>query len=257
MSASGTVPSAADTKKPEDEGNFFEKLVKRFYNYILIPTDQTIFQILPELGHLSPVIMIMGTAFFALVTMNYPLSIFSASSVEAFWILSWFQSLTHATASPTAFVRMEEKTKGQILSCKSRFQITTPSRFSAFMSQGLVEEYPNSALYMISYATAYLLQSLTFFQKEMENLGPSYSNRPYLAMIAGGLFLSLYSAYLLMYGCDSLTSMFAAILLGLFVGYLIANQNALLLGKSSVNVLFTPELAIRKGMDYLCVTTKV
>ncbi len=257
MSATDPTAPVENSAPSPVKGNFFDKLFRNFYNYILIPTDQTIFQILPELGHLAPVTLIMGTAFFALVTMNYPLSIFSASSVEAFWILSWFQSLTHATASPTMFLRMDQETKTQKVSCKSRFQITTPSRFSAFMGQGLLEEFPNSALYMISYAIAYLLQSLTFFQKEMENMGPSYSNRPYLAMIAGGLFVSLYAAYLLMYGCDSLTSMFAAILLGLFVGYLIANQNALLLGKSSVNVLFIPELAKRTGMDYLCVTTKV
>ena len=255
---STSVPAGPVKPKQEDvPGDFFQKTVKRFYDYILIPTDQTIWSILPELGHLAPVIMIMGSAFFAIVTMNYPLSVFSASSVEAFWILSWLQSLSHAVASPTMFMRQEEETKEQKLSCKSRFQITTPSRFSAFMSQGLVEEFPNSALYMISYAISYLVQSLTYFTTEMENLGPAYSNRPYLALISGGLFLSLYVAYLLVFGCDSLTSMFAAILLGLFIGFLIANQNALLLGKSSVNVLFIPEIAKRKGMDYLCVTTKV
>lgn len=252
-SALGTQTQTQAQKNTKEDSGFAVKFINKFYEYILLPADQSILQILPELGHLAPVIMTVGSGLFALLTMNASLGMFAASSVEAYAILSWLQSLAHVAATPTLFFRSEQA--GQPQACTSRFQMITPSRFDFFMKRGLLADFPNAPLYMMSYATGYILQSFSFFNKEIENLGPAYSNRPYLAMIAAGLFISLYSAYIAMYGCDSLLSMFTAILLGLFVGYLISNQNALLFGKWSVNVLFTPELSKRQGMDYLCVTT--
>lgn len=255
-SALGTQAQGTQTQKnTKEDSGFAVKFVNKFYEYILLPADQSILQILPELGHLAPVIMTVGSGLFALLTLNASLGMFALSSVEAYAILSWLQSLAHVAATPTLFFRSDPSTPSQTQACASRFQMITPSRFDFFMKRGLLADFPNAPLYMMSYATGYILQSFAFFNKEIENLGPAYSNRPYLAMIAAGLFISLYSAYIAMYGCDSLLSMFTAILLGLFVGYLISNQNALLFGKWSVNVLFTPELSKREGMDYLCVTT--
>lgn len=94
-----------------------------------------------------------------------------------------------------------------------------------------------------------------FFSKECSELGPQYSNRPYLAIVGASLFIVLYSMYLFAYGCDSLFSIFFTVLLAALVGYLLCYQNYLLFGKTSVNLLFIPPLARRSGLDYICVTT--
>jgi hypothetical protein len=123
------------------------------------------------------------------------------------------------------------------------------------ISQGLKTEFPNPALYYITFAASYCIQALYFFSKECSELGPQYSNRPYLAILGAALFIILYAMYLLAYGCDSLFSIFFTVLIAAAVGYLLCYQNYLLLGKPAVNLLFIPPLARRGGLDYICVTT--
>jgi hypothetical protein len=71
-----------------------------------------------------------------------------------------------------------------------------------------------------------------FFSEECSELGPQYSNRPYLAIIASAMFILLYAIYLLAFSCDSGFTLAFTIILGLLVGYLICYQNFLLFGKS-------------------------
>jgi hypothetical protein len=123
------------------------------------------------------------------------------------------------------------------------------------MSHGIVKEFPNSPLYFISFAAAYCLQSMSFFSEEASELGPQYSNRQYIGILATALFITLYSIYLLAYGCDGVFNLLITIIIGLVVGYLICYQNYFLLGKTGVDLLFIPPIARRSGMDYICVTT--
>ena len=121
------------------------------------------------------------------------------------------------------------------------------------MEQGLKTTFPNQPLYFIAFAASYCLQSMMFFSKEASELGPQYSNRPYLAMVGAGIFLALFSIYLLIYGCDSIFTIFFSIFVGALIGLLICYQNYLLFGKDGVNLMFIPPLARRTGMDYICV----
>ena len=219
---------------------------------ILIPVDKGILYAAPELGHLSPIILSIGAAFISLVTLNYPLFVLSASSVEAYLAYSAFSVLGAYTVTPIMGIMDKSKPADK---CKSYFQTLTPSRFEAIFSQGLRNEFPNSPLYFICFAAAYCIQSMYFFSQECSELGPQYSNRPYLAIIAAAMFIFLYSIYLLSFSCDSAFSLAFTIVLGIFVGYFICYQNFLLFGKNSVNLLFIPALARRSGMDYICVTT--
>jgi hypothetical protein len=226
-----------------------------FIEFILIPVDKGILRAIPEIGHLSPIILSIGTAFIALVTLNFPLMILSGSTVEAYLIYKTLSSASAYTVTPLLGVIEGQLPPDQRKFCKSFFQTLTPSRFDYLMSKGLKAEFPNSALYFISFAAAYCIQSMYFFSQESSELGPQYSNRPYLAIIASAMFILLYSIYLLAFSCDSVFTLIFTIILGLFAGYLICYQNFLLLGKKAVNLLFIPSLARRSGMDYICVTT--
>ena len=247
--ASQQLPPAAAAGKPSKD------MWDNFVEFLLIPVDKGVLTAVPEIGHLAPVILSIGTAFIALVTLNFPLMILSGSTVEAYLIYNVLSSASSYTVTPLLGVIEGQLPADQRKYCKSFFQTLTPSRFDYLMSKGLRADFPNSPLYFISFAAAYCIQSMYFFSEECSELGPQYSNRPYLAIISAAMFVLLYSIYLLAFSCDSGFALTFTIILGLLVGYLICYQNFLLFGKSAVDLLFIPSLARRSGMDYICVTT--
>jgi hypothetical protein len=227
---------------------------EQFKEYILIPFDKQLLSIAPEIGHLAPVILTIGTAFVSLLTLNYPLAMFAAGSVEAHLLYNIAKLIGDYFVTPLIGIT-EPRAADKEASCRSFFQMMSPSRFNWFMEQGIKTTFPNQPLYWISFAAAYLIQSMKFFAEEMEELGPQYSNRPYLAVIGACMFIALYTVYLLTYGCDGIFTLLISIAVGVVVGLLISSQNYLLFGKSSVNVLFVPPLTRRTGMDYICVSS--
>jgi hypothetical protein len=228
-------------------------LWKVIQDYVLYPMDSVV-KTVPEVGHLSPVIMTFGTLFVAFITLNYPLFVLGLSSAEAYLVYNTISGVSSLAVTPFSGVRTEaSKGKGE---CSSFYQGLSPSRFEYFMKRGLIKEFPNTPLYFICFAAAYCIQSMFFFSKESSELGPSYSNRIYLSLLATGMFIVLYTLYLIINGCDGIFSLLATIVIGLLVGYLICYQNYFLLGKSSVDLIFVPILGKRSGMDYVCVRTK-
>jgi len=213
---------------------------------------EVLMRLLPEMGHLSPIILSFGAAFISLITLNFPLFMLSASTVEAYFVYNVLSVGGTMIATPTSsFLHTKELSPA----CQSHFQTITPSRFKYLLDKGIRKEFPNSPLYFICFVAAYCIQSMFFLSEECSEFGPQYSNRPYLALISSGMFILLYLIYLLSYGCDSWLPLLFTILLGLFVGYFISTQNYLLFGKNSINLLFLPTLGRKSGMDYICVTT--
>ena len=218
--------------------------------------DQNVLRTLPEIGHLAPIILIFGSLLVSLATLNTPFFVLGISSAEALAFYSLIYQIAGFAVTP--FSGMKDSAgegEGEREGCTSFFKTLSPSRFKWMISQGLRKEFLNQPLYFICFAAAYCIQSMYFFSQECSELGPQYSNRPYLAIISALMFILLYTIYLSVSGCDSSFYLFFTIILGGLVGYLICNQNYLLFGKNSVNLLFLPTLARRSGMDYVCVTT--
>lgn len=239
------IPSSSSSKSPQK--SIFQ-LVKDF---LLIPFDKSILNSLPEIAHLSPVILTLGTAFMAILTLNYPLGVFSASSFEALLFYNVIKLISDYSFTPDLGPSTSDPRY-----CSSSLQILSPSRFNWFLEQGLKKSFPNQPLYFISFAAAYCIQSLLNFSEEASQLGPKVSNRPYLAIMGAALFIGLYAMYLSAFGCESIFTLAATILFGALIGMLISYQNYLLFDKSAVNLMFTPPLAKRSGMDYICVSSK-
>ena len=209
-----------------------------------------------ELGHLSPIMLSGGALFMSAVTVNYPLFIFSMSVVEASILYLALGYFSDFAITPEYGVMTSAEAENMRQECNSYFSVLTPSRFKSFMDNGVKRKFPNYPIYYLVFGTVYCIQAMVFFSKECSELGPAYSNRPYTAIIGGLLFISLYFIYFLAYGCDSFFNILATTILAGLVAYIICHQNAALLGKGSVNLLFIPPLTQRKGMDYICVTTK-
>jgi hypothetical protein len=239
-----TAPSVTSS---QESSKSFTNFIKQ---YILIPLDSALLASFPEIGHLAPVILTLGTAFLALITLNLPLATFSASSFESLFLYNAVKLFSDYTF--TGVIDAGENIEG----CKSKFQTMNPSRFNWFMEQGIKKTFPNQALYFISYAAGYLIQAMQVFSKELSELGPQYSNRTYFAMIGAAFFIALYTVYLLAHGCDGIFTLLSSIFIGLIVGILICLQNYTLFGKTSVNVLFIPPLVRKTGQDFVCVASK-
>jgi hypothetical protein len=225
---------------------------EQFKEYVLIPFDKQLLSIAPEIGHLAPVILTVGTALVSLFTLNKSLAVFAASSLEAHILYKIAKVLGNFFITPVLGIISSPSDNS---ACQSYFQKLSASRFNWFMEQGIKINFPNQPLYWISFASAYLIHSMKYFSKETSELGPQYNNRPYLAMIGAIMFLALYATYLFAYGCDNVFTLLSSIAIGLFVGIMISTQNYLLFDKPAINVMFIPPLANRSGMDYVCVSS--
>ena len=236
------APAAKGAAEPFTLFTFFQPFIDNFIQIGKKIVDPAVLLIAPEIGHLAPIIVTFGAAFFALISFNYPLAVFAASGAEAAIIYSFFSAVGDALSFPT---KQEEANKP----CKSSFETMTPARFAVSLRG---QPYPNSPLYFLSFAAAYLIQSMASYSEELTALGPQYSSRPYIALIGAFMLITLYAAYLLAFKCDSLLTISTSILIGGFIGYLLSSQNYFLLGKQSISVLFVPPL-VNTSPNYLCV----
>jgi hypothetical protein len=231
--------------QPQAQGMIggFMEYIKSVQRILYLLVDTKVLLLAPELGHLAPIILTFGAAFFAVVSFNYPLAVFAASGAEAAILYTLFSAIGDLLAFPTTQTTPASQ-------CSSTFETFTPARFSMLLRG---KPFPNSPLYFLSFAAAYLIQSMSYYSEELTAMGPHYSSRPFIAMIGAAMLLLLYSAYVLAFGCEGIVSVGASVLLGVFVGYLLSSQNLLLLGKPSISVLFIPPLVNNPSMDYLCV----
>ncbi len=205
--------------------------------------------IIPELCHLSPIIFTVGAFLFSLLTLNYSIAIFGIAALEAMFLYSPLSMLG------SYFLQHDDLRPGNTLApeCTSRFQRITKFRFKDFIDQGLKPEFPHYGLYFLSFASGYMIQSMNFLSEEISMMGEEYSNRLYLSMIGAVMFITVYLVHLLMYECNSTSSLFFTIIIGAFVGILISLLHYSLGGKQAINTLFVPPIVKREGLDYLCV----
>jgi len=246
-------PTNATNVSPLAPPTSVKTLFQLIMEFIFIFIDKPMLQIAPEIGHLSPVIFTMGGLFLSIITLNYPVFLFSVAAAEATVLHSFISS--GATYFATPYLGTMTSAKRENDKCKSYFQVMTPNRFSAFLKQGIVNTFPSTAMYFIAFASAYCIQAITMFSAECSELGPAYSNRAYISIVGACMFIILYALYMSSYGCEGMFTLLTSTLLGGIVGSFLCFQNYTLFGKQGVDLLFIPPLVKRSGMDYICVST--
>ena len=240
-----TAPAPTAPAPPAtDSGGLFSL----FYEFIIAPVEARFV----EFSLFSPAIFTLGSLFVAIFTLNYPVFILSLASGEALLLQRVIKGVS--TYMATAEGIDESKSLGKDPKCKSR-QGSASTKFKGLLDNGISASFPNSALYFLSFASAYCIQSMSFFSQETYERGYSYSVRPYIAYISAGLSILLFSTFTLMYSCDTPLGVILSVVLGLLIGFAICYQNYLLFGKAGVDILFIPPLVSRSGMDYICVST--
>lgn len=204
----------------------------------------------------APLMLTVGSAFFAFLALNLPLFFVALSSMEALTLYNLFGQGAGFLATPTTIVNSKP---GQVPDqCVSKFNTTNGYRFRFFLSEGLSADVLNKPLYFLSFITAYLSTAMYQFIPEFTRLGSAYEGRPMTAPISAAVITGIFLLFLYTKGCTSFFGGAASLLIGLLIGVLIAYQNILIFGRSSVNVAFVPELSRRgtQNQDYICVTKK-
>ena len=206
-----------------------------------------------ELSLFSPAIFTLGSLFISFVTLNYPIFLLAIASGEALLLQNVLKGVSGYMATSESI--QSSKDIGKDPKCKSKYEGSESTKFKYLLDNGLSTPFPNSALYFLSFASAYCIQSMSFFTQESEARGSSFSVRPYVGYISAGLTITLFSLFTLLYSCDTPIGVILSVFVGLLVGFTLCYQNYLLFGKPGVDLLFIPPLVSRSGMDYICVSS--
>jgi hypothetical protein len=226
-----------------------QSLLSLVYSFVISPVEGKF----AELSLFSPAIFTLGSLFLSFITLNYPIFLLSLASGEALLIQNVLRGVSNYMA--TAESIDESKGIGKDAKCKSRYEGSESTKFKYLLDNGVTTAFPNSALYFLSFVSAYCIQSMSFFTQECYERGSSYSIRPYMAYISAAMCIILFSIFTLLYSCDTPLGVILSVVVGLLVGFVLCYQNYLLFGKPGVDMLFIPPLVSRSGMDYICVST--
>jgi hypothetical protein len=209
-----------------------------------------------EMARIAPDAIVFGSGFFALITMSLPYAIFFLSMVEASFIykmIAWATSFLNLYYFPTPGSEKFSR------SCRVGFTGWNIDSLSLFKTSGLYM-FPSAAIFMISVASAYVFNTLQYQAKELQALGPAYSSKYYLSMIALTLLIILISLFRLWSQCDTPAIVIFSVLFGFIIGSFLVFQNYNLFGESgahAINLLGIPILRNRTATGqrlYICPT---
>jgi hypothetical protein len=228
--------------------SFIGKVVTGAKNFVKNNIAETV----QEGVRIFPDGLIFASGFFALITLSRPYAIFFASMAESLVAFHLLRSLTDYLgifkALPTG--------KDYNDSCRTGFSSQTLDSLSLFstLNYGL---FPSAPVFMFATAASYVFTSLNTLSKEMEALGPAYSQRYYVSMVF--LLLSLFAllSYRLMFGCDSFGVLMMSTVAGIVLGMLLIQQNTAFFGSGGVNLLGVPLLRSKAANGqpiYVCPT---
>jgi hypothetical protein len=203
--------------------------------------------------HTFPDAVFFGSGFIALLTLSFSFAVFFLSLVEGTILFHAIHALNkNLQIIPT------ETLGGEASSCRSGLEGTSIQGLSVF-DTGTGSAFPSSHIYTMSFIASYLVSVLLYFQEELEILSASYGEefhtRTYISVLGFAFLLFGLMCYRLLYKCDGSLNIIMSLLIGLFIGAVVAKQNGMLFGKESINLLGVPILRRRdeNGNDlYVC-----
>ena len=204
-----------------------------------------------EQVRLLPDSLILGSALLALLTQSFSMTIFFVSMLETAGFNYGLQSLA-SYLEPTRLVPTVASASPP---CRSGFVTNRLDTFSLLKGCDITSSFPSPILFFVSTAASYMLSSMYGLREELENLGPEYSARFYIAIATSFFLLLALASYRLYYKCDGMGVATMSLVMGGILGALLVTQNWYLFGKDSVNMLGIPLLRERtadKKPIYVC-----
>lgn len=206
--------------------------------------------VLNEIIRILPDSIVATSGLMSILTTSYAQFIFFLSLLES--ILGFYLVRSAIAQLNFGFVKPLEQFMSK--DCKTGFSSPTLSSLSFFTADQRTA-FPSPPLYMISVAASYVFTSLSNQIKELEALGPDYSPRFYISIMALCALLFFLGCYRMFYNCESMLVVFASIALGLLVGTTLVTQNLKLFGPDSTNLSGIPLLRNKTATGekmYIC-----
>jgi hypothetical protein len=213
---------------------------------------KTSISIVSELIRLLPDSIVLGSGFFALVTLSYAHGIFFMSLIESIFAYQGIRYLNNYLD----ILRVYPNDLSISKQCRTGFTTQTSTSLSLFTTS-VRPTFPSAPVFLLSVASSYVIMALNTLSKELEFMGNEYVKRYYLARILLAILLLVVVAYRLFYSCDAPGSIAISAILGALVGFLLVQQNTAIFGPSSLNLMGTPLLRMRTATGermYICPT---
>lgn len=190
---------------------------------------------------LLPDSLVVGSFLLALLTMSFPMSIFTGSLLEAGLIGGGLKSLfSYFDLMHTAPLQTTDPSM-----CVSGYKTPTVESLLSFSPVSIKSAVPSFPMFFLATASSYVVSSMYSQSEELTALGPSYSSRYYIAIIATTLFMFIAGAYRISVGCEGFGVIAISLFLGLILGALLVFQNNALFGRDSTNLTGIPLLRER------------
>ena len=206
----------------------------------------TVAPIVQEMMRIFPDGVVITSGIYALLTLSFPFAVMFGSLVEATMI---FHLLRTGSSYLNFFPASLERSSFKHI-CRTGFadpvnsSLSSLSMFTSMIdSSSLLHQFPSSSIYMLSVASAYLFSTLNVQSKDLEALGPQFSQRYYSSLIFLSILLFLFITIRLAYSCETFATVILSVPIGLFIGMLLVTQNEKLFGKSSLNLIGIPQLS--------------
>jgi len=198
------------------------------------------------------------SAIFAIITLSYPMAVFSASMLEASFIFKLLQLITGYLGifSGVGF------SQGASNICRTGFSSGSALSFktlSLFESTSFRSPFPSPHIFMLSAAVSYVFLTIDALSKELQALGTTWAARWWISLIFSSFLILLMILFRASFGCDSVSIIMLSTIAGIMTGIALIRQNTHLFGKDGINLIGTPLLA-KKGANgeaiYLCQAQK-
>ena len=198
--------------------------------------------VIHEMIRIFPDALFWGIGILALVTLSLPYGVFFGSLVEALGIYHIIRTANNSLGI------VDAKRGSADRGCKTGFTGTTLQSVSLFDEASQIP-FPSSHIFMISFISSYILSIIVAFKDELvildETYGESYKTRIYFSVAAFTIMMFVTMTYRLFYSCDSFMVILISFIIGVTAGTIVVQQNKMLMGLESLNLLGVPILRKR------------
>lgn len=205
-----------------------------------------------ELIRMLPDSLLLGSGFFALVTLSFSYAIFFVSMLGG---LGAFHGIRVTNNYLNIFnVVPNEKSLGP--ACRTGLTTITSASLSLFANM-IRPTFPSAPLFMMGLASTYVILSLNVMSKELETMGKEYTTRYYITLFLLPLLTLFVAGYRIFFSCDSPGNVVISTVLGAIVAMLLVALNTSIFGESSMNLIGVPLLRQRTATGeklYVCPT---
>ena len=210
--------------------------------------------VIQEMIRIFPDAVFWGVGVLSLSTLSYSYGILFASLVEAVCIFLIFKGVNNSLG----IIDTDSGSDSSDRSCKSSLAGVSLESVSVFGEPGQIS-FPSSHIFMLSFISSYVLSTIVAFKKELEILGKTYGegydSRIFFSVVSFSIIMFISMAYRLFYKCDNFSVIAFSLLIGVVSGILVVQQNSLLFGLESINLLGVPILRSRTATGsnlYVC-----